>query len=109
MTVKRIIIPMIVERSMLQHGASRIDKWFGYTDVDASECDLCLQVFVPGEYEELPIGEVFFPWNDDGCYPKEEPSHYLIKMPRNNWYLTGDEERPLGIDKTQYEKIWRVK
>jgi hypothetical protein len=54
-------------------------------------------------YTDVPMGRVFVPCDEDRQYAFEEPSCFMLKMEYGNWYLTGDYEAPLSIDR---ENTW---
>lgn len=60
-------------------------------------------------YDQIKKGDVFFPFDEDGCYPFDDPDLYMMYMaPAMHRYLTGKDDYPVGIDTNTYEKVWKV-
>jgi len=60
------------------------------------------------EYKDLQEGDVFIVDDRDGIYACDEPSCFLYKVDTGQWYLSGDTDKPLGVENNVYDKVWRV-
>lgn len=108
--MEKLIHGILVGEGLVVHNGYYIcQDGFGASGLPANKADD--EVFVVKwrlvEYEEVKMGGVFVPFDIDGCYAWREPSNYLLKIVDNlHYYLTGNEDTPLGIDRGKYNKVW---
>lgn len=104
----RQIIPFYVRKDHIAWDMCIIDANRGYAEAMPPLQQDTMVHFRCMNYEELPVGRVFVPCDEDRKYAFHEPSCFLMKMRYGNWYLTGDSEQPLGIDRTEWDMVLAV-
>jgi len=59
-------------------------------------------------YKDLRIGNVFLVGDSIDEYNFNDPSSFMLKREAGGWYLKDDQDAPLGVDRSEYETVWRV-
>ena len=103
------IVPFMVTKHTIKYGVWSLDAYDGIRiGPNRLDGDCFVVNMEKVKYGEMNNGSVFIVVDDDGSYSCEEPSSFLIKDEYCNWYLSQNEDLPLGVDKGVYEYVWVV-
>lgn len=107
--IRKELTPVNVRKDLIHCGRFAIDRHYGLTESESeTACDDVNMISLAKiNYSGVYIGEVFIP-DDPEIESFDEPSLFLMKMKHSNWYLTGNDECPVGIDNSVYDKVWIV-
>ena len=104
------ITPFLVTEHTIKYDVWSLDAYDGICiGPNRLEQDRFIITMEKIKYQDMKDGSVFMVIDDDGAYSCEEPSCFLVKDEFCNWYLSQNNELPLGVDKGKYDYVWRVK
>lgn len=108
MKTRKITTTVSADRNSIYHDAFLIDRWHGFSVQELHKTSSRAEkIVLEMDYEDVCVGDVFL-MDDEHSLSNviDDESVFEMKMPIGNWYLTGDRETPLGINRNQYGIVW---
>lgn len=101
------IVPFVVKKNFIHYRMHVLNSGV-YTEMMPFGDNDTIVTFQEQEFASMPLGSVFVPFNPYRQWSFDEPSCYMVKMLYGNYYLTGDEETPLGVSRDTYDSVLAV-
>jgi hypothetical protein len=100
------IVPFLITKNSIKWDIYSLDAYDGFqVGPNRLENDIYMIELEKRDYKSLKEGDVFIIGDPDEIFSLEEVSSFLMKKEFGDWYLTTDKDKPLGIDKGQYDYV----